>query len=104
MKFDTEQLSRLFKGIRYGNVMHPSRDWLVILCGGLLLLCVSVLFNVWLFNKVVRGELSGTYTPVAASHTLEELGKIRTLLEERQGKVLYYKTSATFIDPSRVTE
>ena len=104
MKINAAQFTRLLAGIRYGNVMHPSRDWLVILCSGLLLLGVSVLFNVWLFNKVVRGELSGTQAPAITSHTLEELGKIRTLLEDRQQKVMYYKTGAAFIDPSRVTE
>jgi hypothetical protein len=104
MKDSLQQSLRSLLSFRYGDVFHPMRDWFFVLAFAAILLVGSIVLNVWLFDKVVRGELvDGTLLP-NETNALENLPTIRSLLEERRAEEMRYKTTATFVDPSGFAE
>lgn len=90
--------------LRYGKVIRPHRDWLLVLVVTLLLLIGSGVFNAWLFSKVVRGEFLGDAVEAPVAATLDTLEEVEEVLEERRAKEMQYRTEASFIDPAPVSE
>lgn len=91
-------LTKLFSALSYGPQLRPVRDWLVLLVGFVLLLLASVVWNLWLFNKVTKGEKIGD---VAVSQPVDiKLDQVKRLFETRAAERMRYMSEYRFVDPS----
>jgi hypothetical protein len=104
MKELQEKLERALLALKYGNVIRPHRDWLILLTISLIVFVGSAVWNAWLFNKVIRGEFLGDAPEVAPLQTLDTLETVKDVLEERRVKELFYRVGSSFVDPAGLTE
>jgi hypothetical protein len=83
------------------NRSHPSRDWLVLLSVFLLLLAVSIAWNIWFFASVLEGE--DVVAPGNGEGTVEEssLQRANAMFEARALEEVRYRSEYRFVDPSR---
>ena len=86
------------KPFKYGLRLRPVRDWLVLLAFCLLLLLVSVGWNLWLFSEVTQGKQIGTATSTPAVEI--KLDQVQTLFGERAQERARYENEYRFVDPS----
>ncbi len=91
-------LSKIFSALSYGPQLRPVRDWLVLLIVFVLLLLASVGWNLWLFNKVTKGEKIGDVT--ASQPVVIKLDQVKRLFENRAAERARYTGEYRFVDPS----
>lgn len=87
------------KGISYGTILRPSRDWLLLLALALICLLVSVGWNLWTFDTVTEGGAVGADAPVQEPGTAS-LDSVTRLFEARALEEARYKNEYRFVDPS----
>ena len=80
---------------------HPSRDWLVLLSLFLLLLAVSVAWNVWFFATVLEGEEVVTPGSEESGGGESALQRANAAFEARAVEEAKYRNEYRFVDPSR---
>lgn len=100
MKIPSKNLSHITKSLGYGDRPCPLRDWLLLLALTLVLLLVSVGWNLWNFDKVTDGEaLTGTTqeAPVAEA----PIDQVNALFERRAQEAARYESEYRLVDPSR---
>ena len=87
----------------YGKRLAPQRDWIVILIGMLLFLAGSFAWNLWLFGRVVNGEVLGgavaSSPRVFDEHALEII--VETFESRTAEQTKYRNGTYRFIDPSK---
>lgn len=79
---------------------NPARDWYALVGAGLLLFFVSVLWNVWFFDSIVREGLQAPNVESAAVDT-SKVAEIEALFAARATTSAAYRTLYPFVDPSR---
>ncbi len=70
---------------------HPERDWITLLVGFVVFNVVIIVFNIFLFQQVIDGELfSSELTETSPVETLEEkdLNKTLDLFREKEQRFL----------------
>ena len=95
-------LTASLKGIRYGDALRPSRDWLMLLTIALLLLVGSIAWNLWTFSEVTKGDPIGNEAPPASTDT-GVIDSAARLFEERRAEEARYHSEYRFVDPSSAT-
>ncbi len=90
--------TKIFSVLSYGPQLRPVRDWLVLLIVFVLLLLASVGWNLWLFNKVTKGEKIGD-VPVSQPVDIN-LDQVKQLFENRAAERMRYTGEYRFVDPS----
>ena len=100
MKLPATNLSKYGKALSYGGALRPMRDWLVLLALTLVLLLLSVGWNLLTFKKVTEGEpLDAGAAPLPLREA--PVGKVEALFEQRAIEAERYLTEYRFVDPSR---
>ncbi|HUQ30438.1 MAG TPA: hypothetical protein VM103_02875 [Candidatus Paceibacterota bacterium] len=96
-------VTQLLQKFGYGEQPQPSRDWFVLLIISALVLAVSALWNVWLYNQVLGGgTLSNTATSTPASFTRASVEAVERVFEARASEEVKYASGEhTFTDPSK---
>lgn len=92
--------TKSLKGISYGAALRPSRDWLLLLALFVVLLLISVGWNLWTFTKVTAGGAIGASVPVQEPGT-PAVDSVTKLFEARALEEARYKNEYRFVDPSR---
>jgi len=79
---------------------NPGRDWLLLLCGAIALLAVSVGWNAWFLNRVVD---EGIEAGAVGSQTLDayKASGVNEVFGARATTSAAYRETYVFIDPSR---
>ncbi|MBA3789188.1 hypothetical protein H0X32_02210 [Patescibacteria group bacterium] len=100
-KLNLARLSTVTRIFRYGDRIHPSRDWFVLLAFALLLLVISIGFNVWLFMQIAGGKsiVSDTSVPHVASSTTS-VTDVQNVFKGRASEETNYQHTYHFVDPS----
>ena len=91
--------TKSLKGLSYGRVLRPSRDWLLLLALALACLLISVGWNLWTFNKVTEGGSVGAPAPAQDTNG-SAIDAVTKLFEERALEENRYKSEYRFVDPS----
>ena len=79
--------------------MHPARDWFALLSFALLLIGVSVGWNIWLLDKVERGEAISTDVKPASIESAP-VDKVEEVFKTRKEEEQKYRQTYRFVDPS----
>jgi len=87
------------KGIGYGDELRPSRDWLILLSISFVILLGSVVWNLWTFSQVTKGDAVGNETAPSGTDT-SVIDSATRLFEERRTEEAKYKNEYRFVDPS----
>lgn len=100
-----KQLSSILatlKRFTYGERIHPARDWFVILSGAVLLILLSIGWNLWLLKTVEEGSAIGQPAP-ALSETFNAgpVEAAQKVFETRRAEELRFRQEYQFVDPSR---
>jgi hypothetical protein len=102
MKNFTDILKKITgaKMLRYGEILSPQRDWLVILTLTFLLLIGSCAWNAWTFTRLQNGEM----LTVSSTHTTSDfdpsqLTAVQTLFAARAVEEAKYQNEYHFVDP-----
>ena len=94
--------AKLKSRFRYGQRIDPSRDWLVLLSVSGIILAVIVVWNVWAFDTVSKGDSIGapveTGAPLFNQASLNELNAMFSARASEEQK--YQSGAYTFTDPS----
>ena len=88
--------------LSYGDHLRPVRDWVVLLMSAGVCIVASLVWNLWLFNRVVSGEVLGD-APKAGEAIVDEtltstLSKV--LIDREAARVEYEDGTKHFVDPS----
>lgn len=94
------ELGSLLKKFSYGPRVRPARDWFVLLSITIILLIVSVLWNLWLLKSVERGGTIGNEAPPPAFDAAP-IEAVRTLFQSRSEEEARFRQEYRFVDPSR---
>ena len=86
---------------RVGDKKRPSRDWLVLLTLALLLLILSIGWNVWTFIRVTSGEVVGDTAPSITGPNISILEQVREVFTARKAEEQRYFTEYRFVDPNK---
>ncbi len=100
----SEQLTTFFttvRGLRYGNVVRPSRDWFLLLGMALILALASILWNVWTFDQIASGEILGTPSEMSHAPTNDAFERVKKQFDARTTEANKYLFEYHFIDPSQ---
>ncbi|HRH55348.1 MAG TPA: hypothetical protein PK609_00585 [Candidatus Paceibacterota bacterium] len=94
------EIGPLLKRLSYGDRLHPSRDWFVLLATATVLIALSVAWNFWLLKSVEEG---GTIGQEEAPERFDAapIESIRSIFETRKNEELKYRQEYRFVDPSR---
>jgi hypothetical protein len=98
MKSILSKLSGLMHIFRYGDRLHPARDWFILLGLAALVLIASFTWHALLFVHVTNGEAIGTATSTASLNPTS-IDSVTTLFEKRAQAETMYK-NGHFVDPS----
>ncbi len=79
--------------------IRPDRDWYILIRIFFIILAVSVLWNVWLFYRVVNEKPIGETNPTS-TNTSQTVGSVHRLFDAREAERLRYVTQYRFVDPS----
>lgn len=99
MNLPKTDLRKYTKALRYGDALRPSRDWFVLLAVALVLIALSLAWNLWTFEKVVGGESleSAVTDPLPRAKRLEA---VTAHFERRALEAERYLSEYRFVDPS----
>lgn len=97
LSFDTRTI---LKYLSYGSRIRPARDWYYLLLLTILLVVLSVAWNVWLFRSVEEG---GPLGEVAAPEAFDAapIESVRSVFEARASEAARYRDAYRFVDPLR---
>lgn len=94
------KLKGMKTGVRSSDRVDPTRDWLLLIATGFVLLCASLAFNLWLFTTALSTKQTdgmGTSTPaLAPSYDAATEAFMQRAEEENR-----YRSEYRFVDPSR---
>ena len=95
--------TRIMGWLRYGEQVHPSRDWGTLLILSFLVLVAGVVWNIGLFNKVSKGgTLSGEATSTPPVFSKDSLRAVEDVFSARAAlEAQYAAGTKTFVDPSK---
>lgn len=91
-------LGSITKKFHYGDQPRPGRDWLVLLSIFIIALALSVVYNLYTFSQVTRGEKIGN-APVTTP-TQIKLDQVKNLFDARAAERAHYTSDYRFVDPS----
>ena len=101
MNLPSSDILKKMQGFHYGPALRPERDWLVLIGISLVLFAGSVIWNLWLFDRVVNGETIGTEAVPTRTRTVD-LGPVNALFESRAQEEARYLNEYRFVDPAKV--
>jgi hypothetical protein len=87
--------------LEYGEDIRPVRDWLVLLAGVAVLFFLSMLWNAWMYIRVVNGESLGGPVSTQPSVDANALTTVENVFAKRTAEEGNYKTVYHFADPSK---
>ncbi len=97
----TAIFNKYTKSFRYGDRIHPLRDWWVVISVALVLLVASAGWSYWLFELTSNGQVvNGPAAPVVQSNA-NSLDVVRMVFTTRTNEEGHYLHDYTFVDPSR---
>ena len=101
MKYISKILDGLKKMFVYGERIRPVRDWLIVLQIALLLLALSVGWNVFLFNQFQDAKSATSSTTPQAINTIgDSILQIQSIFQQRATEEGNYQKTYHFVDPS----
>ena len=101
MKNLTEFLGSFKKYFVYGARIRPTRDWFVMLLVTLVLLVVSVGWNVFMFTQFENGKSTTQTTPLAQEQGVgDAVAQVQALFQQRATEEGNYQRTYHFVDPS----
>jgi len=80
---------------------RPSRDWLLFLMLGVVLLLVSIGWNIWTFIRITNGEAAQSAMQVPTGPDVTALEKVRAVFQARTLEEQRYLVEYRFVDPSK---
>ncbi|KND50131.1 MAG: hypothetical protein AB203_04065 [Parcubacteria bacterium C7867-008] len=99
MKLTLPKFSKNSAGaFKYGDRLNPSRDWFILVTIFVVLLLASLAWNVWLFDRVTKGDAIGNASAPAPLNPAS-IDSVQALFEARAIKETDYKNTH-FVDPS----
>ena len=100
MKTPNINLSSITKALKYGEGIHPVRDWLYLLTFAFVLLIVGVGWNVWIFVQLENGKTVGPAPAVQVSATTTSVANVQQVFQKRATQEAAYQNTLHFSDPS----
>ncbi|MDB5195178.1 MAG: hypothetical protein JWO84_362 [Parcubacteria group bacterium] len=100
LSFITKLLNKYLKVLRYGDRVHPMRDWLIIICIVCILFVASALWSYLIFRETSTNGVqasTGTTTPISTA----SLDTVRHVFETRAIERAHYLLDYRFVDPSK---
>ncbi len=100
LKKITASLQRFLKpqGVKR---LNPSRDWMMVLASGLVLIFASVLWNVWFFFAVLTEEKTIQAPAPQQEVDASSFEKAQELFKKKEAEEARYRNEYRFVDPSR---
>jgi hypothetical protein len=92
-------LSRLKNVSKRLFSQNPERDWFLLFIVTLVLMVVSILWNMWFFAHIEEG--SGVILQEGASLEAYSATRVHEIFDMRAAEASRYGTDYSFIDPSR---
>lgn len=83
----------------YSGEPRPTRDWALLSAGALLIVILSIGWNLWQFSRVVDGGVLGSEQ--APQPQLLDVTAVTTLFAERATLRTQFVSGYSFSDPSR---
>jgi hypothetical protein len=99
-KLDLDKVGKYVKKVNYAGPLRPTRDWLVMLMVSAAFIVVSIGWNLWMFNKVTRGDSLGTETAAPVEEGVR-VDRVNAIFEKRATEEARYLSEYHFVDPSR---
>ena len=87
--------------ISYGNRVHASRDWVILLVTSLLVLGGFAVAGTWIFYEGAKADPAQQTAAQKSALSPELLSETDALFEERAAEVLRYRSEYQFVDPAR---
>ena len=98
ISFKLDSLSKLFT---YGDRVHPTRDWLVLLGSAVVLFLLSVVWNVFLFSQIENGKPIGAVpTKPSTPDVGASVTDVQQIFQQRATEENHYQSDYHFVDPS----
>lgn len=97
LSFDTHAILKRFS---YGTRVRPARDWFLVLSAGLVLVVLSVGWNVWLLQSVEQGVVTGDARTQRTGLDERSIEPVRRVFESRELEQGRYREEYRFVDPS----
>ena len=82
--------------------IHASRDWFILLGIGIVLIILSVLYNLWLIARVTSGQSFGIQQQTSPIPNVS-LTAVDALFATRATTMEAYQHTYQAVDPSRVS-
>lgn len=96
-------ISTYWKNLRTFRVstrLAPARDWHSMMLTTLILLVLSVAWNVWFFMNAVSEKPIASPTLEDTTPTTDAVDRVHTVFEERERARTLYETDYSFVDPA----
>lgn len=99
----TKLLSRathLFRAFKYGEHIHPLRDWLIMVSVVGILLAASSIWSYVVYYEFTS-EKEGNTAPALLQVNTASLTTVRAVFEKRATERAHYLSDYRFVDPSK---
>lgn len=91
---------RFTKFPTYGEKIRPVRDWFILLGMGLVILVITIGWNMWSFLRLLDGQPFGQVQSPESSYDLSSLEKVEAVFGTRKMEEDRYRNDYRFVDPS----
>jgi hypothetical protein len=89
-----------FKKFSYGDRIHPTRDWFIMLTVSLGILVVGALWHLFIFTELANGKNLGAPQTASTTEAVNPVSSIQQLFQKRATGEGNYQNTYTFVDPS----